>query len=85
MFATIELVVETRPGVLTIPTEALVREQDGTIVFTVAGGKAHRVPVTCGIENRGRTEILSGLREGETVITAGQALVKDGGPVIIPR
>ena len=43
---------------------------------------SQRVPVKVGIRRPGQVEILEGLKEGDTVVTAGQQrLQRDGSPV----
>ena len=83
MYAKIVLIVAERPDQITVPTEALLKEDAGYSVFTVSGGIAHRVPVSIGEEQGGKTEIRSGLKGDEDIIVLGQTLVKDGGAVTI--
>jgi HlyD family secretion protein len=47
------------------------------VVFTVAGGKAHQVPVTTAISDDTRVEITSGLKVGEVVITGPYRTLRD--------
>lgn len=83
MYAKIVLLVAERPDQITVPTQSLLRDDNGYSLFTATGGVAHRVQVTVGVEQGGRTEILSGLKGDEEIIVLGQTLVKDGGQVII--
>ncbi|MBN2799112.1 MAG: efflux RND transporter periplasmic adaptor subunit [Deltaproteobacteria bacterium] len=43
---------------------------------------AERLPVTLGILDEERAEVLTGLDDGDPIITVGQALLRDGAPVI---
>jgi membrane fusion protein (multidrug efflux system) len=54
-------------------------------VFVVQEGKAHRKDITLGIEQDGRTEILSGLAGNEQIVSAGQQLLKDGSAVMVEQ
>ncbi len=81
MYATVILFVAERPNQITIPTQALLRENENFLIYTVQGNAAHRVDVTLGVEQGERTEILSGLQGDKTIIVMGQQLVKDGGLV----
>jgi hypothetical protein len=46
---------------------------------------AHEVHVTTGIRSAGRTQILSGLKGGETVVTEGNYGLPDGTKVAVPH
>lgn len=81
MYADVVLVVAERPNEITVPTQALLRDDSGYYVYTVQNGKAMRDDVTIGAEQGGRTEIPSGLHGDEKVIVMGQQLVKNGGEV----
>ena len=57
---------------LTIPAEAVVREENRDHVFVRTGENAYRLqPVTLGAEQEGRRVVLAGLRESETIVAAG--------------
>ncbi len=47
------------------------------VVFTVAGGKAHQVPVTTAISDDTRVEITAGLKAGERVVTGPYRTLRD--------
>ncbi len=61
-----EIILDLREGVLRVPTFAVL---EGTRVLILERGRARSRPVTIGIKNWVWTEIRSGLREGERVIT----------------
>jgi HlyD family secretion protein len=71
MSADVQLVLDSREDVLTLPEGAIIYEGDSTFVETVdtgaPGGKA-RVPVEVGLSDGIRTEILDGLAEGVEVV-----------------
>ncbi len=67
--------------VLQIPASALFRFQEGWAVFVVEGRVARRRAVTVGRRNGLSAEILSGLSEGDVVITHPDTSVEDGTPV----
>ena len=68
-----------------IPTRAVMGPQGARTVVVVRDGKAERRMVRVGPDIDGRTELLEGLALGDTVIVAGQALLRDGSPVrIVP-
>jgi macrolide-specific efflux system membrane fusion protein len=79
MTANVRFHVETRKGVLLVPSDAL-RSRDGQ-VFVLrpparAGDAPLEQPVTTGQTDGKRTEVLSGVNEGEALLAAG---LKTGG------
>jgi RND family efflux transporter MFP subunit len=70
--------VGTRP-VMAVPAQAVTRRGDLTSVFIVDGnGTARLRLVTLGEEHDGTFEVLSGLDDGERIITTITAAVRDG-------
>jgi RND family efflux transporter MFP subunit len=61
-----------------MPKSAARVDADRTIVFVVHGGVVERRAVTLGTEDGGQVEVLSGLADGERVVTDGPATLKDG-------
>jgi membrane fusion protein (multidrug efflux system) len=78
MYATLRIVVESKPDALVVPTEALVVEKTRNSVFTVADGKARRVTVKVGFNEAGWAEILDGVKSGDPVILVGKQVLADG-------
>jgi membrane fusion protein (multidrug efflux system) len=85
-FVTVDIIKETRPDVVVLPREAVVRELQRAHVFVIKDeGKAEKRTVTLGLEEGDHVEILEGVQPGEQVIVAGQGSLKDGSKVkIIP-
>lgn len=81
MFATVQMTIAERLNALTIPTNALLKDDSGQYVFTLNGTKAKSVRVQTGAELVERTEILSGLTGSENIIVVGQQFVKEDGQV----
>lgn len=77
MFATVWIESERRDGVLTIPTEAILRGGDHDTVFVAEGeGRYRPQRVVAGMTGDDRhTEIHSGLAEGDRVVVSGQFLL----------
>ncbi|MCE3554195.1 HlyD family efflux transporter periplasmic adaptor subunit [Pseudonocardia sp. RS11V-5] len=66
--ATAQVVTSETPPVLTVPTQA-VRTQDGQSEVTVVdGGDPRTVPFQPGVVGADRTEVVSGLRDGQQVL-----------------
>lgn len=85
MFARVTTVFGERERAKVIPEEAIVPQGGRQFVIKVVNGTekdsqvSKRVEVKVGIRRPGRVEILDGLSEGDTVVTAGhQRLQKDG-------
>ena len=74
--ATVTLTLRSKKDALTVPSAA-VRVDDGDpsrrYVTVVDGEKERRVKVRVGLSHGGRTEILSGLEEGQRVIVEKDA------------
>lgn len=85
MFASVQMTVAEHQNAITIPTNALLKDDSGQYVFTLNENKAKSIRVRLGTELLERTEILSGLSGSEPVIVVGQQFVKEGGPVIVQR
>lgn len=61
---------------LSVPQGAVLRSSDGARVITaLGGGRFEPRAVTTGQTAAGRTEILSGLREGDRVVASGQFML----------
>lgn len=77
MYADVTIAGRPAQNVLTIPTEALIRtgDEDNRVILALGNGRFRAQPVTPGIESGGRVAILSGLKEGEIVVTSGQFLI----------
>ena len=83
MFGRIGVVYDVHNDALQIPRSAIVEDQGESSVFIVDGDRAVRRPVTTGYGNRGMVEIISGLDDGEQVVTVGQASLKQDSRVTV--
>ena len=83
MFADVTFRTDTSENAIVIPTEAILTSNDVKYVFVVENGVAHYVEVTTGLTGSGVTEILSGLSEGQQLVTVGQAYLAEGDAVRI--
>ena len=81
MYATAKVGLEKHADALLIPVEAAVIEKSGTSVFTVADGKAKKVPVKVGFNDGASVEILEGLGPNQSVILVGKLVLSGGQPV----
>jgi membrane fusion protein, multidrug efflux system len=74
-FAKVELIASKKRSFM-IPTEALIPEMKGNKIYVVKNGKAAPVKVETGLRTDSKVEIISGLNEGDTVITTGIMSIK---------
>lgn len=65
----------TPRSVLSIPTEAVIVTGTRNVVIVQNGNQFRPATVITGLEQDGKTEIISGLREGEQVVASGQFLI----------
>jgi len=77
MFATAELVADIAASALLVPDSAVLRSGEKNTVFVaLPGGKFEPRTVTLGLAAEDdRDQVLSGLREGERVVTSGQFML----------
>ena len=82
MVANVGLVRQTVEGAVVIPQEALVRVEDGYVVFVVEGNGSDAVVVTRAVEigssQRNEVVVEAGLTAGERLIVVGQQQVTAG-------
>jgi cobalt-zinc-cadmium efflux system membrane fusion protein len=76
-FARVAIGTSSQREVLAVPTAAVQRQKAEQIVFVVAGdGVFKRREVTLGARSRETVEILSGLEQGDTVVSNGSFTLK---------
>ena len=90
MFAQAQILVGAPQQVLAIPTEAVTYNTYGDFVYRIETRDGRQValatPVRTGESRDALTQVRSGLKAGEQVVTAGQLKLHDGAPVKIePR
>ena len=82
MYAAVVLRTEQHANALTVPVDAIDRTGDSTNVYAIdSSGVIHILPIKIGIETPQQIEILSGLKEGDAVITGRHSGLKDGSKV----
>ena len=76
MYASVALEIARRDNVLIIPSEALIRTALGDrVVLAMGDGRFKPVTVTAGLTVDDKVEIVSGLAEGDRVVTSAQFLI----------
>jgi Cu(I)/Ag(I) efflux system membrane fusion protein len=77
MFVSAQIVSELKPATLLVPDSAVLRSGEKNTVFVaLPGGKFDPRTVVLGLEaENDRYEVISGLNEGERVVTSGQFML----------
>lgn len=81
-FVNVRMVVDTRKGAVAVPSAAIQRGSQGTIVYVVKDDETVAIrPVTTGPSEGTLTAIESGVSAGERVITDGVDRIREGAKV----
>ena len=72
-----------RVKTIPVPAEALTLDKDGAYVFVATGGKAKIKHVETGLRTPISVDIVSGIDEGDTVISSGLISMREGAAVRI--
>lgn len=83
MFTTVNLVIAIQENVLQVEKKALVAEAEGSYAFLFQDGTAEKRLLEIGIAEGDYVEVLSGLSDGDSIITVGQEGLRNGAPVRI--
>lgn len=84
MFARLRVLTAVHENTLAIPTDALHLEGQQAFVFTVdTNHVAHKIPIKTGITEPHWVEVLSGVTDGEKIVTIGKDALVEGQKVHI--
>ena len=80
MFAKVTVPIKVHPDALLIPRVSLIENVNTKTqnIFVIQDNVSRRRAVEIGLLQAGVAEVVSGLMEGESVVTAGQHSLKDG-------
>ena len=81
MFGRISINYDQRANALVIPRNAIIDDGSAPAVYTVREGKASRIALKLGYTEGGWVEVREGLNEGESVVVAGKAALREGSAV----
>ena len=73
MTASVTISLDAKSGVLAIPGKAVKRERGKNFVYTVVDGQPQPREVKVGWKDGTWIEVVSGLREGETILQVAPA------------
>lgn len=68
---------------LVVPEKALIPNEDKQFVFVIESGEAVQKEVKTGLRRPGQVQIVSGLSEGDQVVTEGALRLRNGSAVSI--
>jgi membrane fusion protein (multidrug efflux system) len=92
MYARAEINTGQKERYITLPQTAITFNPYGNVVFVVRPGKdptgkdaqiAQQTVVTTGATRGDQVAVLTGLKEGDVVVSAGQAKLQNGAPVLV--
>ncbi len=83
MYAHAAVILQEKPGALTLPVACLSQDDKGTYVYTVVDGKAKKQYIQVGLNDGIKPEITSGLAGDAVVIAGGKNVVRDRQAVLV--
>ncbi len=84
MFAEVKFTAEESKEAICLPSDAVLTKNGKTVAITLDDNDIPSFKeVTTGIDNGESVEIVSGIKEGDTVVISGQNFVKEGEKVNI--
>jgi RND family efflux transporter MFP subunit len=83
----VEILLSERPGVISVPSAALLRADDGKTFVMIAGvdGRAHRRDVRAGMTTHDRVEITAGVTTGDRVIVKNPSAIPEGQIIVVDK
>ncbi|RWY54191.1 efflux RND transporter periplasmic adaptor subunit [Mucilaginibacter gilvus] len=78
MTAIIKIANYTKNGAIAIPVKSVQRSEEGDYVYLNVNGVAKRTAIKVGATYGGMSEILSGLKAGDQLVTDGATDIEDG-------
>ena len=76
MYVSVAIDGAPRPGVVHVPSQAVIRTGDQErVILALGDGHFRPAQVRTGLESKGRVEILEGLGEGEQIVISSQFLM----------
>jgi len=81
MYAHADLALDRAAGVLTVPVQALDRDERKTSVMLVNNGRTERRDIQTGMETPDRVEVRSGLAANDLVVVGSRTQLKPGAAV----
>ena len=81
MFTRLSINYDQRADALVVPRAALLEDGGEPAVYAVRDGKASRIALKLGYAEGAWVEVRDGLKEGDAVVVAGKAALREGSAV----
>ncbi|MGH8054229.1 MAG: efflux RND transporter periplasmic adaptor subunit [Stenotrophomonas sp.] len=81
MFSRLSINYDQRADALVVPRAALLEDGGKPAVYVVRDGKAVRTELALGYDDAGFVEVRNGLQQGDEVVIAGKAALREGSAV----
>jgi RND family efflux transporter MFP subunit len=78
MFCRANVELKSQHGITAVPFNSVIKDNNSTGVFLVSNGKSFFRTITTGISDGENVEILSGLKDGDEIVTLGMDKLKEG-------
>jgi RND family efflux transporter MFP subunit len=78
MFCRVNVSMKDLKGILAVPYSSVIKDNNSTGVYVISNGKSSFRNITTGISDGENIEVLSGLKEGEEIVTLGMNKLKEG-------
>ena len=82
-FSSVTLLMSQINNAIAIPTEALVPEMEGEIVYVYKNGRAKVAAVDVGLRTESLIQVTKGLEFGDTLVTTGILQLRHDLPVVL--
>lgn len=83
MFCRVNIQMNSKKGAIVVPNNAIVIQENRKGVYVIENSRATFRAIETGSTNGALTEILNGLKEGETIATIGMNNLKEGSKVSV--
>ncbi len=81
MTADVDILTTDIPHAVVVPNDAIGKDKEGSYVYVVRKGTAHKTTIHTGQVGDASTLVTSGLTPGEEIVIEKNPLLKDGSPV----
>ncbi|MBI2617288.1 efflux RND transporter periplasmic adaptor subunit [Candidatus Gottesmanbacteria bacterium] len=79
MSASANIITQRKDNVLLVPSSSVQTQNDSSYVRVLKNGKIEQVSVETGLSSGTQIEIMSGISEGETIVTSISSITSSGG------
>jgi RND family efflux transporter MFP subunit len=77
-FVRVKIITDTRDGTMAVPRRSVVADAGDRYVFVAEADTVRRIKVEVGYEDESFSEILAGIADTDTVVTAGVGAIREG-------